>query len=361
MNRLRAYVVGALSALLLVSSVFPGVTNAASNSSGITGGSASLSIDPRKNYVMDPGQTITDKLTINNLDNGNPLYLTLHLRDFTFSGETGIPKIFLADNAPQTAWSLKPFMSLPKNVFTIPAGGSKTIPYTITIPKSQGGGSYYSAIQYSSGSGSTGQGQNVGLSASGITLAFVNVSGKVNEHLELKKLGAFMPDPSGTTGKYVFLTTKQPKQISYSLENTGNVAEAPAGSITVKNMFGHVVASIDNANPHSLLALRGQTRRFDACLVTKQEAVKFVSGSQQTTDICEKVKLWPGRYSVSLATYYGFNGNVTQEVSGNASFWYLPWWFLLLIAAVIAFVIYKYLQIKRKLEARKRSKYRGRR
>jgi hypothetical protein len=320
-----------------------------------------LSIDPRKNYVMDPGQTVNDKLTITNLDNANPLYLTVRLRDFTYTGETGIPKIYLADNAPQTPWSLKPFTTLPKDVFTVPAGGSKTIPYSITIPKSQGGGSYYSAIQYSSGSGATGTGQNVGLSASGITLAFVNVSGKVNEHLDLKKLGAFMPDASGTTGKYVFLTTQQPKQISYSLENTGNVAEAPAGSITVKNMFGKVVASIDDANPHRLLALRGQTRRFDACMVTKKEAVKFQNGNQQTTDICEKVQLWPGRYSINLATYYGFNGNVTQEVTGNASFWYLPWWFLLLLAALVTYGVYKYRKIKRNLANRKKSKFSRRR
>jgi hypothetical protein len=357
MNRLRAYVVSALTALLLLVSVLPGVSSAATSSSADTGGSSALSINPRQNFAADPGDTINSKLTISNIDGQQPLFLSLRMRDFTFTDDSGVPKIYLADNAPQTPWSLKPFTALPKNIVTIPAGGSKTINYSLKIPKNQGGGSYYSAIQYASGAGS---GSNVSLSASGVTLVFVNVSGKVNEHLDLTKLGAYIPNKSDAGGKFVFIATTQPKQISYSLKNSGNVAENPTGSIIVKNMFGHTVANIADANINKALALIGQTRRFDACMVTKKQDVNFTN-QNTSTNVCGNIRLWPGRYSIQLSTFYGFNGNVTQEVSGSASFWYLPWWFLLLVAAIITYGVYKYKKIKRGLAARKRSKFRGRR
>src|SRR5690606_22781153 len=139
--------------------------------------SASLSIAPKKNYTVEPGKTVNDTLVIRNLDTENTLDLSLRAVDFTFIDDSGAPKLMLAEDAPQTTWSLKPFLKIPKSV-QIPPKSSKTLDMSISIPAKHGAGSYYSAIVYSTGAP---DGGNVGLSASGVTLVFTSVPGTVNE------------------------------------------------------------------------------------------------------------------------------------------------------------------------------------
>ena len=92
----------ACAVLIGVASVVPALPAAAQ-------GSASLSIVPKKNYTIEPGKSVSDKLTIRNLDSQAPLILSLRLVDFSFNDDTGTPKLMLAEDAPQTTWSLKPF------------------------------------------------------------------------------------------------------------------------------------------------------------------------------------------------------------------------------------------------------------
>src|ERR1700733_8012910 len=103
-------------------------------------GSSGLSITPRKDYTIEPGKSVKDRLTIANLNGTLPLYITLRVIDFTFTDDTGTPKLMLAQNAPQTTWSLKPFVNLPSGIVQIPAGASKTIDYTVSVPANQGAG-----------------------------------------------------------------------------------------------------------------------------------------------------------------------------------------------------------------------------
>jgi hypothetical protein len=197
MKRFLGYLSAALAVLLLVVSVLP--VSAATGGSGSSG----LSIMPRKNYIIKPGETVTDKLTVSNLDRTYDLNLSLRLIDFTFSGQSGAPKLAIGVNAPQTPWSLKPFTTLPKTMH-VAAGGSSTVTYTITIPKNQGAGSYYSAILYQAGASNGG---NVALNASGVTLAFVSVPGTVSENMTLQKFGAYTSEDQGATGSFTFIAT----------------------------------------------------------------------------------------------------------------------------------------------------------
>jgi hypothetical protein len=323
MKRFLSYVSAALTLLIVTVSALP-VSAATTPTSA---GSSALSITPRKNYIIQPGETVTDKLIIGNLDSTADLNISLRMIDFTFTNQSGTPKLYLADNAPQTAWSLKSFTTLPKSV-VVPAGGSKTINYTITIPKSLGAGSYYSAIVYQAGGANGG---NVALNASGVTLAFVSVPGAVKESMTLQKFGAYNSETDGNTGSFVFIdTNEQPKTIAYTLKNEGNVFESPAGNIVLKDMFGHQVANM-TTNPSSSLALLGQSRLFATCIKTVQQKIKAEGGTSKNTS-CVNPGLKPGRYTATLDVFYGQNGNQTHEVTGTATFWYLPWWF---IAAVV--------------------------
>ncbi len=339
MKRLFGYLSTALAVLLVTVSTMP-------VSAATSGGSASLSISPRKNYIINPGQKVTDKLTISNLDNQDDLYLSLRMIDFTFTNQSGTPKLNLAQNAPRTPWSLVPFTTLPKDV-VIPAGSSKTLNYSISMPKKQGAGSYYSAIVYQAGGANGG---NVALSASGVTLVFVSVPGTVKENMTLQKFGAYNSEDSGTTGSFVFIdTNEQPKMLAYALKNQGNVFESPAGNVIVKDMFGHQVANVTTNSTQSL-ALLGQTRLFTSCIKTVQQKIKLEGGISKDTS-CVNPGLKPGRYTASLDVFYGQNGNQTHEITQVATFWYLPWWFLASIVIIIGLLVWGFFWTKRRLQA----------
>lgn len=315
-----------LAVFVALGAILPAVPAAAQSS-------AALSIAPRKNYTIEPGKSIEDTLTIRNLDAERDLQLSLRVVDFTFKDDGGAPELMLAQDAPQTTWSMKPFLSVPENV-TIPANGSETLNMGVSIPANQGAGSYYSAIVYSAGAS---DGGNVGLSASGVTLVFTGVPGDVNEKLTLEKLGAYFPQ-SGNRPEpgYNFLTTSEPTNIGYTLKNEGNVTEAPSGTITLRHMFGKEY-TINDINPVKSLALIGQTRTYTPCIQLKSQEVDF-NGTRSEASSCVSAGLWPGFYSVSMEAYYGQNGNQTQEVFGKGSFIYLPWWFIIVMVIVLAVV-----------------------
>lgn len=330
------------SLMLLTLAMTPLVATAATGSSG-------LSITPRKDYIINPGQTITDKLTIGNLSKEFDLSVNLRLIDFTFTDQSGTPKLFLADNAPQTAWSLKPFTTLPKSV-VVPAGQTKTVNYSITVPKNQGAGSYYSAIMYQAGG--TGAG-NVALNASGVTLAFVSVPGIVHEDLRIQKFGAYVKheDQAKKDGKFVFIAVGEaPQMMGFTVKNEGNVAESPAGSITLKDMFGKQVKTIGRTNETQALALIGQTRLFTTCIKTVQQKIEEQGGTSSNTT-CTDPQLKPGRYTATLDLFYGQNGNETHEIAAKATFWYLPIWFLAILLGLIVLLVVIVLWVRRKLQS----------
>lgn len=300
-------------------------------------GSAALSIIPKKNYTIQPGKSVEDTLVIRNLDDKAPLHLTLRVVDFTYTGDGGTPKLMLGEDARQTTWSLKPFISIPESV-TIDPKSSKTIDMKVAIPEGQGAGSYYSAIVYSTGSSPKDGGGNVGISASGVTLAFTSVPGQVKEDLKLEKFGVYDLDPQGETSEYKLVSMNAPKYIAYTLKNSGNVAESPVGSITYKYMFGEE-KKITDVNPNGSLALIGQTRTFTSCIELKIKEIKL-GNNKSEEEICKKPFLWPGYYSLKLDLYYGQNGNNTREIVGESSFWYLPLWFVIPFLIIIGLVVY---------------------
>lgn len=298
--------------------------------------STGLGITPRRDVTAQPGTSESGTLFISNLNREVPLNVSLRIVDFKAADETGTPALQLAEDAPQTPWSLKPFLTVPERVQLAP-NESKYIPFTIRIPENQGAGSYYSAIQYSAEAGPGGNG-NVTINASGATLMFVTIPGKATELLNLKNFGAYQGKSDGSIGNFksVFVGSR-PQQLAYRLENAGSVAENPSGSIVIKNMFGKEVKTIKEANPRGNLALIGQTRVFETCIEPEVEEIEQ-DGRTTRVETCKDVGFWPGAYTAQLNLFYGINGSDTQEIVATATFWYLPAWFLAIIAAVFALI-----------------------
>lgn len=322
----------------------------------VSADSAALSIIPKKNYTIEAGKSAKDTLLIRNLDTEKDLNLSLRVVDFTYSDDSGTPKLFLAEDAPQTTWSAKPFLTLPQTV-TIAPKASKSIEMGVSVPVNQGAGSFYSAIVYSS---SAPEGGNVGLNASGVTLAFVDVPGEVKEDLKLEQFGAYNPAGDKKTGSYVKFATENPKNLAYTLKNSGNVTEAPAGTITIKPLFGKE-RIISDINPNKSLALIGQARTYTTCFKLQSSEVDFQGGSAKTT-ACSDSDLWPGFYKLDIGLYYGQNGNRTQDLQGSSWFIYFPVWaiiVLILVLIVIGFFGYRaYSSVRNKFGKSKKSSHR---
>jgi len=335
MKRFKSIIVAAFVVLGAAVSVLP--------SAPVSAESASLSIVPKKSYTIEPGKSVKDTLTIRNLDANETLELNLRIIDFTYTDDGGTPKLFLAEDAPQTTWSLKPYLSIPKSV-SIPPRGSKTVDISVGMPANHGAGSFYSAILYSSGAP---EGGNVGLSASGVTLVFTSIPGDVDEKLTLDQLGAYTVPSADNKGGYSWINTNMPRTIGYTLKNEGNVTESPAGSITLKHMFGEEQV-IEDINPNKSLALIGQTRTFTSCIKLESEKVDF-EGSSSQTKACTEPSLLPGLYTAKLNLFYGQNGNNTEELSGTATFWYLPWWFIIVSVIVLLIAAYFIWRIVRRI------------
>lgn len=296
--------------------------------------SSSLSTSPRKDYVIEPGKSVNDKISIRNIDKVSDLTIYLQVVDFTYSDDTGAAKFLLNQDADPTPWSLKKNITTPQTV-TIPKGQSKSVDVSVKMPANLGGGGYYSAILYSTSAPSGG---NLGLAASVATLVFVTVPGEVKQDLKIEKFGAY--DPAAK--KYTYFAFEEPKVLAYTLKNNGNVFEAPVGAISLKNMFGQEY-QVENINPNKNLALIGQSRTFQSCIKLAAQRVDF-QGNKTEANSCVSAGLWPGLYSASVVVYYGQNGNVTQEITKNIHFWYLPLWFIivsLILILGVAFVIWR--------------------
>jgi len=329
MKRFKSIVLAAVAVLLVV-----GYINAPTASAQTSGSSSSLSIVPKKNYLIEAGKSVDDKLTIRNLDSNHDLQLYMRVIDFTYTDDTGTPKLMLDQDADPTTWSLRTYMKVPESVH-VSAGQSTTVNMKVSIPKNLGAGSYYSAIIYST---TAPDGGNVGLAASGVTLAFVTVPGTMTEDLTLKKFGAY----DSTAKKYMNFTTNEPQTIAYTLENKGNVTESPVGSITLKNWFGQEY-KIDDVNPAKSLALIGQSRTFQACIKRAVQNANF-QGTDAQKQSCVSPGLWPGYYGMSLDIFYGQNGNLTKEITKTGYFWYLPLWFLIVVLVlllILAFYVWR--------------------
>ncbi len=313
----------------------------------VSGQSNALAISPRKDYNLRAGESVEDTLTVTNRNTSEALNLELRVIDFQAQNESGSPQL-MHNSTERTAWSIKNFIDLPQQVVVNPDETIR-IPITISIPEGTGAGSYYSAIEYAAvGANSEDQ---VNIAASGVSLIFVKVPGQTTQQLTFLQFGTFVPDASGLEGSFkgIFFS-ERPKVLAYRLKNEGNIAEQPSASIVVKNFSGEEIYTIADANPRKQLALRGQTRRFDACINPEDINQTTETGADINAVVCGDTNIGPGRYTAELTILYGENGNETREITAKATFWYLPWWFIGLIliglGIVVGAVAYIYSRIK---------------
>jgi hypothetical protein len=246
---------------------------------------------------VNPGQVVKTQIFLRDITTGD-LIVTGEANDFTASGEDGTPKILLdEDNTNSNPYSLKDWINPPATLRLIPKE-VKTMSITINVPANAAPGGHYGVIRFTATPPSL-KNSGVSLSTSLGALLLVSVKGPVTESLTVKE---FSVSHKGKTGS---IFEGGPLNFVERLQNSGNIHEQPSGQVTITNMFGKKIASVNvNLPPRNILPQ--STRKFE------QSLDKTVIGNK---------KLF-GRYTAKLNISYGEG---KKSVTSTLNFWVIPY------------------------------------
>lgn len=252
---------------------------------------------PVINLKADPGQTITTNISLRGVS-GETLLVSGEVTDFTAAGEDGTPKLLLEEeNAEPSPYSIKSWIS-PLPSLKLEQRQVKTMPVTIRVPANAAPGGYYGVIRFT-GRPPELKDTGVSLSASLGSLIFIRVSGQAQEGLKAEEFYVANGGKAGT------LFESAPLQFVERLKNTGNTHLQPAGQVTITDMFGQKVATL-NVNLPPKNVLPQSIRKFE------QPLDSSVIGN----------KVLFGKYTADLKLTYG---DSRQELTTSTTFWVIPY------------------------------------
>lgn len=244
----------------------------------------------RAELEVKPGQTVTYNISIANRISDDRRF-ELSVEDISGSADGEQSVVLLGDE--RGPYSIKDYISFPKNTFDLDLGERAKIPVTISVPKDAEPGGYYGSILVSTVKVTAGD-VPVGGASSPIvarigTLFFITVPGEIEQGGELK-------DFSIVNEKTWY--EKGPINFSLLYENTGSIHLNPYGEIRIKNIFNEEVGFVELEPWFSL------------------------PKSMRTRDVSWNRELLLGRYTVTAAINRGYDDVVDEK---SLTFWVLPW------------------------------------
>lgn len=297
-----------LSSLFLALCVIPATTSLASAATAEkTNAANTLKVSPvRTDVTMQPGETKKVSTFVTNLTKA-PIAIHPIENDFIAGDEKGTPSIILDENSYAPTHSLKRFM-VPLQDVSIPAGQTKQIDVTVTVPKSAQAGGYFGAVRFAPASSDSSK--SVNLSASVASLILMTVPGPTTEKV---KLTNFDIQQDGSTGS----NFRNPSDLSLLLrfQNDGNIQEAPFGQIYVQKGKKVVYSYSFNQKDPKDTILPDSARRWTIPL---KNIGKF------------------GKYTVGGTLTYGTKG---QSINVSKTVWIVPTGYIIgAIAGLIALI-----------------------
>ncbi len=292
-----------------------------------------LTISPTKIDVAgDPGQTLVGEIEVFNEQSEVKTFYT-SFENFEPRGETGAP-FFVGGGSGLSTW-----IGTQGSVVVIP-GERVNIPYSITIPADAVPGGYFAAIFFGSQPPETGAGSEVSIGGKVGSLVLLRVNGDVEEGGGLLEFGA------GLTSSKLF--TSVPVPFSYRFNNTGGDRVIPRGEVTIKNVFGMHVVTID-ANKTEGSVLPGSVRKFD---LNWGDAMSLPEGEESSFfDIVkfQAANLRVGLYKADLNISWG---ETNQNSTASTTIFMLPWQFLIVFFGALATLVFILKQYNRFIIAR---------
>ncbi|MCA9355427.1 hypothetical protein KC865_02650 [Candidatus Kaiserbacteria bacterium] len=267
---------------------------------------------------LNPGETVIQEITVTNRISDDRVF-KLELEDITGS-EDGSSAVSLTgkEDGP---YSIKDYISYPKDTFTLKLGERARIPITITVPPNAEPGGYYGSVLVSTVRDPGNRGELAPSSpiiARVGSLFFLTVRG--DSVIEGKTLSV----KTINTEKWY---EKGPIELGILYENTGSVHVNPYGEISITNMFGEEVGFVE-IEPWFVLPT-----------------------SLRIREITWDREFLLGRYTVKASINRGYDDIVDVA---HTSFWVLPWkvvggMFLILFIVIFSLrAFFRTFELKRK-------------
>jgi hypothetical protein len=291
---------------LLVFSILLLPNNLVNAQAASAGSGQALEIGPPViNLSADPGTSVNAAISVRDVATTS-LLVSGQVNDFVASGEDGVPKIIL--DGTVSKYSFKSWVAQFGNLILKPHE-IKTFNININVPPNASPGGYYGVIRFT-GTPPNLDGTGVSLSASVGSLVLLRVNGDAKESLNVVEFSA---SHNSTTGS---LFEAAPIVFTERFKNTGNIQEEPTGLVTVKDMFGNVIATLGvNQPPHDILP--DSIRKFTSSLDSSNIGNKFLFGL----------------YHADMNVTYGTN---KQVLTSSITFWVIPYTLIgIIIAALI--------------------------
>lgn len=247
----------------------------------------------------NPGESINNKIRVTNLSD-SPKVIFVDKRNFTALGEEGGVDL-TEEGEEDSSYSLASWISVNQESATIPSRGSVVFDFTIAVPANAEPGGHFGSLIFKTepnpveGQSGAAIGQEIG------SLLLVKVAGDIKEEASVASFKA---------SKNVY-ESGTPTLVT-RVKNTGNVHFKPRGKITINNMFGREVATLQLEERN---VLPSAIRRLE----TEWEDSGFRLG----------------RYNANLSMVYGADDTILNASTG---FYILPYKPILAVLAVLILV-----------------------
>ena len=272
---------------------------------------------PRMELSADPGRSVQGSFKVTNESPYDTVYYT-QLENFEAGDESGNPQFVLAREGLATWVDLQ-------GQVTVRAGETRTVPFTVNVPRSAEPGGYFASIFVRTTPPPQNEGE-VSIGARLGTLLLFRVNGEIKEGVNILEFS--------TREKQRFFTAL-PVEFYYRFQNTGADRVKPEGNIVVKNLIGLTAKSLSANRPEGSVLPRS-IRRFESAwinagggkedptaVVQSQTGSGFLSQAQS-----QLANFAFGYYTAELDVRYGDNNNTA---TGKYSFFIIPWQLLSII------------------------------
>lgn len=278
---------------------------------------------------VNPGETYSDFLKVENLNDADGVTLYPSVMSFRARGEEG-GKEFVEPEEGDESYSLARWVNLSTEEIVLEPLEKVVVPFTISIPENVEPGGKYAAILLSNQPDVPVTGTQVSLGGKSGAIVLARIGGEVDEKGSIVE---FTSDDNFYNYTPVKFTTL--------FRNTGNVHIKPTGKIEIKNTWGTVIdeipvnESLGNVLPQSV-------RRFE---------------NQWHTD-----RFTLGKYNATLLLNFGEDDS--YYVTETLSFWVVPVKEVAIVVTVLVVLIlvlvvlvkrYNKWVVKKAIEAQQKS------
>lgn len=297
-----------------------------------------LTISPLPiNLTTDPGKPVTTPIRIQNTGN-LAVPLKVSVMKFTADGSNGEAK--LEDPKPQDEFVK--WVTFSKSHFVAEPNVFNTVDVTVKPPKSAAFGYYYAIVfsQDSTGQPLVPNQNRVNGAVASLVLLNVQAPGEkrqldVVSFKSQKKLYQYLP-----------------AKLDITVRNTGNIHVVPAGNVFVskagsKEFIGTLSVNEDQGNvlPRSQRVFTAEWDDGFPAYVVKRQNGQILSDKrgvpikELSWDLKNANKFRLGKYTASLTLVYN-DGTRDVPVSGEVSFWVIPWVPFLIILVVLLLICF---------------------